>query len=117
MGGTERASGRGALPYVMVLAFAALPPVALELYGLFGDKSVPPGQCEGLGFGCALSPAETARLFLLFVLPVMALWAVVAVIGLALLRRRAGFRDLPAIVQGLLPVVPALLIFVALVFV
>ena len=99
-----------------MLVFAALPPLALELVAVFGDHSVPPGECEGLGGGCVLSPANTARLILLFVLPAMVLWAALAMIVLALLRRRAAFRDRPAIIQGLLPVAPALLVLVAFVF-
>jgi hypothetical protein len=109
--------GRSVLPYVAMLAFAALPPLALELIGIFGDHSVPKGECEGIGGGCVLSPANTARLILLFVLPVMVLWAAGAMIVLALLRRRPTFRGRPAIVQGLLPVAPALLMIVAFVFI
>lgn len=109
---TERAI-RSMLPYVAMLVFAALPPVTLELIGIFGDHSVPRGQCEGLGGGCVLSPANTARLILLFVLPAMVLWAAVSMIVLALLRRRPGFRARPALVQGLLPIAPALVIIVA----
>src|SRR4051794_26611478 len=104
---------RAALPYALLLVFAALPPFGLELLAIFGDHNVPKGECEGLGGGCVLSPAATARLILLFVLPVMVLWAAGAMIVLALLRRRPGFRDRPAVVQGLLPVAPALLLILA----
>jgi hypothetical protein len=108
---------RSVLPYALLLLFAALPPLALELFGIFASDSVPPGQCEGLGGGCVLSPSATARLFLLFVLPAMVLWAAAATVVLALLRRRPGFRARPAVVQGLLPVAPALLAIVAFVFI
>jgi hypothetical protein len=118
MSGREQAGVRSSvLPYVAMLAFAALPPLLLELIGIFGDHSVPPGECEGIGGGCVLSPAGTARLILLFVLPVMVLWAAGAMIVLALLRRRPAFRERPAIVQGLLPVAPALLMIIAFVFI
>lgn len=112
-----RTGVRSVLPYAAMLAFAALPPLALELIAIFGDHSVPRGQCEGLGGGCVLSPADTARLILLFVLPVMVLWAAVSMIVLTLLRRRPAYRARPAIVQGLLPVAPALLMVVAFVFI
>jgi hypothetical protein len=104
---------RSAFPYVLIAVIAALPPVALGLMGVFGDDSVPTGRCEGLGGGCAMSPADTARLFLLFALPVMLLWAAGAMLVLALLRRRPAFRERPAVVQGLLPMVPPLLAIVA----
>ena len=104
---------RAVLPYALMLVFAGLPPLTLELIGVFGDHSVPPGKCEGLGGGCVLSPANTARLILLFVLPAMVLWAAVGMIVLALLRRRPSFRARPAAVQGLLPVAPALLAIAA----
>lgn len=108
---------RSVLPYAAMLAFAALPPLVLALIAAFGDHSVPPGKCEGLGGGCVLSPAHTARLFLLLVLPVMVLWAAVSMIVLTLLRRRPTYRARPAIVQGLLPVAPALLGIIAFIFI
>jgi hypothetical protein len=64
-----------------------------------------------------LSQANTARLILLFVLPGMVLWAAVAMVVLALLRRRPTYRDRPVVVQGLLPVAPALLMIVAFFFI
>lgn len=115
--GVGRSATRSVLPYVVMLAFAALPPLVLELIGVFGDHSVPKGRCEGLGWGCVLSPANTARLILLFVLPVMVIWAAVSLIVLAMLRRRPTYRARPAIVQGLLPVAPALLAVLAFVFI
>jgi hypothetical protein len=108
---------RSVLPYVLMLAFAAMPPLALELIGVFGDHSVPKGQCEGLGWGCVLSPADVAKFLLLIVLPVMILWAAGAMVALTLLRRRARYRARPAIVQGLLPVVPALVLALLFVFI
>lgn len=115
MTGMERSDPRGSvLPYVTVLVLAALPPLVLALVGVFGDHSVAVGQCQGLGFGCTLSPADTARLFLLFVLPVMVLWAAVTMIALALLRRRPAFRGRPTVVQGLLPAIPTLLVIAAI---
>jgi hypothetical protein len=75
---------------------------------------VPAGQCEGLGWGCTLSPADTAKLLLLFVLPVMVIWAIAATVALALLRRRPTYRAHSAVVQGLLPVAPVPLLFALL---
>jgi hypothetical protein len=108
---------RAVLPYVLMIVFAALPPLVLQLIGVYGDHGVPPGRCEGLGGGCVLSQANTARLILLFVLPLMVLWAAVAMVVLALLRRRPTYRDRPLVVQGLLPVAPALLMIVAFFFI
>lgn len=119
MSGMEQTAGlrRSVLPYVLMLAFAALPPLVLELVGIFGDHNVPRGTCEGLGGGCVLSPADTARLFLLFVLPVMVLWAAIGMVALALLRRRPAYHRRSAIVQSLLPVAPALLLIILVVFI
>lgn len=105
---------REALPYVVMLICTALPPLVLALIGVLGDHSVPPGECEGLGGGCVLSPADTAKLLLLFVLPAMVVWAAGAALALALLRRRPTYRARSPIVQGLLPVAPAPLLFILL---
>src|SRR4051794_23629632 len=75
------------LPYVVMLTCTALPPLVLALISVFGDHSVPAGRCEGLGWGCVLSPASTARLLLLFVLPAMVVWSAGAMVALALLQR------------------------------
>ena len=107
---------REVLPYVVMLVCAALPPLALALFAIFGDDSVPPGRCEGLGGGCVLSPADTARLLLLFVLPIMVLWAAGAMVALALLRRRPAYRARPAFAQGLLPMAPVPLVLLLLLF-
>jgi hypothetical protein len=101
---------RSVLPYVLMVVFAALPPGVLALISAFGSHSVPPGRCEGLGWGCTLSPAATARLLLLFVLPVMVMWAAIALVALTLLRRRPAYRSRPAIVQAALPVLPVFLL-------
>jgi hypothetical protein len=103
---------RFVLPYVLMIVFAALPPGVLELISVFGSHRAPPGRCEGLGGGCVLSPANTARLLLLFVLPVMVLWAAIALVALTLLRRRESYRNRPAIVQAAVPVLPALVLMV-----
>jgi hypothetical protein len=111
----EQSGLRGeVLPYVVLLVCAALPPLGLALFGVFGDHGVPPGRCEGLGGGCVLSPANTAKLLLLFVLPIMVLWTAGAMVALALLRRRPAYRARPAIVQGLLPMAPAPLVVLLL---
>ena len=65
----------------------------------------------------ALAAGPVLVLGVLFVLPVMVLWAAGAMIVLALLRRRPAFRERPAIVQGILPVAPALLMIIAFVFI
>lgn len=105
---------RAALAHVTLLAFAALPPLALFLIKVYGDHGVPKGRCEGLGWGCAQSQSDTAALLLLFVLPAMVLWAAGGTVALALLRRRVRYREWPVVVQGLLPVAPALIILTAL---
>jgi hypothetical protein len=98
---------RTVLAYVLLPAFAALPPLTLELISVFASHRVPPGRCEGLGGGCVLSPANTARLLLLFVLPVMVMWTAGALVALTLLRRRVRYRSRPAVVQAALPILPA----------
>ena len=106
----------GALPYVLMLAFAAVPPVVLELINLFGDHSVPAGQCEGIGWGCVLSASDTAKLLLLFVIPVCVVWAAGSLVVLALLRRRPSYRARPAVVQALIPVAPTFLLLLLYLF-
>jgi hypothetical protein len=103
---------RSVLPYVLMIVFAALPPAVLSLIGVFGSHSVPPGRCEGLGGGCVLSPANTARLLLLFVLPVMVMWTAIALVALTLLRRRPAYRSRPSVVQAALPVLPVFVLLV-----
>jgi hypothetical protein len=93
-----------------MLAVVAVPPVVLELIYLFGGHSAPDGRCEGIGWGCTLSPSNTAKLLLLFVLPVCVLWAAGSMVALALLRRRPSYRARPAVVQGLVPAAPVLLL-------
>ncbi len=113
----ERPDTRGsALPYVLMLAFAAVPPVVLELINIFGDHSVPEGQCQGLGWGCVLSASDTAKLLLLFVVPVCVVWAAGAAVALTLLRRSERFRRRPVIVQALIPVAPTFLLLLLYVF-
>lgn len=107
---------RAAIAHVTLLVFAALPLLVLLLIKIFGDRSAPEGQCEGLGFGCVPSQADTAALLLLFALPIMVLWAACGTLLLVFLRRRVRYRERPAILQGLLPVVPVLLITVVVVF-
>src|SRR4051794_28622532 len=84
----SRNRSRGsALPYIALLCFAAVPPVALELVSVFGDHNAPEGRCEGIGFGCTTSQAADAKFLLILVLPVMVLWAIAGSAALTLLRR------------------------------
>lgn len=109
--------GRGttaAVAHVALLVYAALPPVALLLIRIYGDHGPPEGRCEGIGWGCAPSQSHAAALMFLFVLPVMVVWAAAATAVLALLRRRPGFRAMPALLQGLLPILPAYALLLAL---
>lgn len=103
-----------AFPYIALLCFAAVPPVALELVSVFGDHNAPDGRCEGIGFGCTTSQAAGAKFLLILVLPLMILWAIAGSAALTLLRRRVRYRTRPAIVQGLLPVAPAFLLLLFL---
>ena len=113
----ERPETRGSgLPYLLLVAFAALPPVVLVLISLFSTDDVPAGQCEGIGWGCTMSDADTARLLLLFVVPVCVVWAAGSMVALSLLRRRESYRTRPAAVQALIPVAPTFLLLLLYLF-
>ena len=48
-------------PHLWILGVCWLLPAALVGLGwLLLRKELPPGQCEGIGFGCTLAPADTA---------------------------------------------------------
>ncbi len=72
-------------PYLWVLGLLWVLPAALVgVAWLVLPQDLPPGQCEGIGFGCTLSPADTAVLLAALAAgPLLALGVVgVAVVAL-----------------------------------
>lgn len=82
---------RSCLPYALALGLLWLVPAVLVWYL---SSSLPTvnanGQCTGIGFGCAPSPADTVMLYGMFAAPILFLlgMAAIVVIGLAQQRRR-----------------------------
>lgn len=77
-------------PYAWTLGLLWGVPGAVVLVGyLVLSKDVPPGQCEGIGFGCTLSPADTLVLLGMMAAPFLAAAGAVAVVLIALIRGRS----------------------------
>lgn len=74
-------------PYLWTLGVLWLLP-ALLVGGawLVLPKDLPPGQCEGIGFGCTLSPADTALLLGVLAGPTLATLGVVGVVVVAVVQ-------------------------------
>jgi hypothetical protein len=84
-------------PYLWTLGLLwGLPTCGIVIGYLLLDKDVPPGSCEGIGFGCTLSPADTLMLWAMLSLPVFVTAGVVGVIVVAVVQwlriRREGGR-------------------------
>jgi hypothetical protein len=112
---TKDASQRpSAGPYLALLGFAALPPVVFGLLGAVLSHKAPKERCPG--FVPCLSMSDRAYVLAVLLIPVMFLWAVGGLAALTWLRRRPAYRFRPAIVQGLVPVIPGyfLVLFIAL---
>ncbi len=87
--------------YWYVLAVLWLVPVLLAVAGslLLPDENAN-GQCEGIGFGCSLTPADTAPLLVVLAAPFLVGGGLVALLVLALARRWTTFARAPQAVQA-----------------
>jgi hypothetical protein len=77
-------------PYAWALGILWLLPLVLVLMGylvLPGD--VPPGECEGIGFGCSTSPEDTLALMVALASPGLLVLGLVAVGLIAWMQRRS----------------------------
>jgi hypothetical protein len=87
---------RSVRPYLWVLGLLwVLPAVAVTVGYLLLPKDVAGDQCQGLGFGCTLAPADTLLLLGMFAAPVLLLagglgCALVAVLRAVRDRRASG---------------------------
>ena len=76
-------------PYLWALGILwLLPAVAVLLGYLVLPKHNPSGQCEGIGFGCTLTPADTVVLLGMLAAPVLLVAGLVAVIVISLVQSR-----------------------------
>ena len=80
-------------PYLWTLGLLWVLPILAVVVGyLVLDHNVPPDSCEGIGFGCELSPADTMVLWAMIVgVPVLGTAGLVGIVTVAVvqgLRRR-----------------------------
>lgn len=109
--GQREGRPRSVVPYLLVIAFALLPILAFLLAGVFGSHSVPKGECEGIGEGCRMSPADNALFALMFMVgPLVAIWTAAMLILLAILRHWTRYRRWPEILQGFTLMSPLLIL-------
>jgi hypothetical protein len=75
--------------------------VALVLVGwagtyLLADQNAD-GQCEGLGFGCTMTPQDTARFAIMFLgVPALVVTLLISLVVIALKRNK----NAPGVIQG-----------------
>jgi hypothetical protein len=91
----ERRPGRGLAWSTAFTLGVYLLVVVTMLAASWPDDAVPAGQCEGLGFGCTLSPRDTAILLTFITAPFAVLatglaWLVVLLLRLTPARQWAG---------------------------
>lgn len=113
MHGNERPSGPSARPYLALLGFAALPPVVFGILGAVLSKDTSSEHCPG--FVPCLSTSDRANVLAVLLIPVMLLWALGGTAALTWLRRRPRFSARPAVVQGLLPMLPGYVLVLLLI--
>ncbi|HWM21255.1 MAG TPA: hypothetical protein VNO51_16295 [Ilumatobacteraceae bacterium] len=89
MAETDRATPRQALrPYIWALGLLwVVPAVVIAVGYLVLPKDVSSGQCEGIGFGCELSPANYMLLMGALATPVLFSAGLIAVVVIAFRRR------------------------------
>lgn len=85
-------------PYLrLTLVLVALPVALFALSQLLLPHQNPGGTCEGIGFGCALPPADVAALlFALAAVPLATAWAT-GIAWLQLRSRRPGLARRPVL--------------------
>jgi hypothetical protein len=88
----RRSSQRRTAPYLWMLGVLWLLPILLVILGyLVLDKDVPPGACEGIGFGCQLSPADGLLLVaVVYGVPVLFPAGLIGVLVIAIVQSRRG---------------------------
>ena len=85
---------RSRLSYVWALALLwALPAVAFSAWILTAPEHNPDGQCEGIGFGCTLTPHDGAVFMAMISTPVLLLAGGLACLTIWVLRRRGERRS------------------------
>ncbi|GAA1232680.1 hypothetical protein FB474_2951 [Oryzihumus leptocrescens] len=78
-------------PYVVIaLLFWALPAVVIAGYASMAPTHNTGGQCEGIGFGCSLTPHDGAILLGMMAAPVL---LVVGLLAMGLVALSRGVRD------------------------
>lgn len=105
MSGEESPSRSSVRPYLALFGFAALPPIVFGLLSTVASKDTSSEHCSG--FAPCLSMSDRANVLAVLLIPVMMVWAVGGMVALTRLRRRPRYRARPAVVQGLIPMVPA----------
>jgi uncharacterized membrane protein YhaH (DUF805 family) len=76
-------------PYAWVVGIVwVLPAIVLQvLRELLPDHNAD-GQCEGIGFGCTLTPADSVELLGIFIYPVLVVAGLVAIVVVSVLQAR-----------------------------
>jgi hypothetical protein len=84
-------NNRSRRPYVWALALLwALPAVAFSAWILTAPDHNPDGQCEGIGFGCTLTPHDGAVFLATLSTPVLLLAGALTCLVIWVLQRRGG---------------------------
>ncbi|TFV50463.1 hypothetical protein [Blastococcus sp. TF02A-35] len=94
--------GAGARAYAYLLGVLWLVPLLLVVAGtlLLPDENAG-GQCEGIGFGCSLTPADGAQFLGLLAAPFLVVGGVAGSVLLAVLRARPAFARIAPVLQAL----------------
>jgi len=94
---TTRVSAR-LRPYLWTLGVLwLLPALLVGVLWLVLPKELPPGQCEGLGFGCTLSPADSVLVFAVMAGPLVVTLGVAGVCVVAAVQTLRAHRPQPPV--------------------
>ena len=90
MAETDRDTRRHpARAYLWALGLLWLLPAVIVGFGyLVSPKDLPDGQCEGIGFGCSLSPADGVLLMGVLASPILFSAGLVAIFVITVVRNR-----------------------------